>query len=126
MSDFTKTTQYSRLTNLQPHYPYVPRKSEVERKTKGKIREEEIREKISPPLDPPVVSELVVRVLWWWACTTRGWPPLFLYPLGTCLIASQKFLEMSQWAWGVCGGSWWSQASASPRRQVLNFLGYVT
>ena len=45
----------SRLTNLYQHYPYVPKKSEIE----GKPREE-IREKISPPLDLAVVSELVV------------------------------------------------------------------
>jgi len=55
----------------------VPRKSEIERKTKGELREE-IREKMLPPLDPAVVSELVVRVLWWWARTARLWLPLLL------------------------------------------------
>jgi len=47
------------LTELPQHYPYVPRKSEIEKKTKGKIREQ-----ISPPLDPATVS----------AC---GWDHLF-------------------------------------------------
>jgi len=41
----------------------MSRKSEMERKMKGEIKEE-IREKISPPLDTVMVSELVVGVLW--------------------------------------------------------------
>ena len=38
---FYKTPKYNRLTNLQQHYPYVPRKSEIEkeRKTKWKIKD---------------------------------------------------------------------------------------
>jgi len=67
---------------------------ETERKTKGEIREE-ISEKISLSLDLAAVSELVVGVFRWWACTARGWPVLLLYPSGTYLIASQKFLKMS-------------------------------
>jgi len=37
-------------------------------KARDKAREER-KEKISPPLDPTAVSELVIRVLWWWART---------------------------------------------------------
>jgi len=54
----------------------VLKKSEIERKAR-----EEIGEKISPPLDPVVISEMVVGVLWRWPCTARGWPPLLLHPL---------------------------------------------
>jgi len=81
----------------------VPKKSEIEKE--GKAREE-IRAKISPPLDPVVVSELVVWVLWWWTCTARGWPPLLLYPLGTCLIASRnsEIQRVSGRGWRCLGG----------------------
>jgi len=43
----TTKQQIDRLTC----YPYVPRKSEIDRNTSGKIRE-----KISPPLDPATTS----------------------------------------------------------------------
>jgi len=69
----------------------VPKKSERERKTKGEIREE-IRDKISPPLDSAAVSELVGGVLRWWVrtwwsgssgagCTQQGAGPLAFYTL---------------------------------------------
>jgi len=53
----------------------VQKKSEMEKERK---EIEEIREKISPPLDAVVVSELMVGVLWWWARTARGWSRLLL------------------------------------------------
>jgi len=54
---------------------------------------EEIRAKISAPLDPAAVSaggrsrpvvgtDLLVKVFWRWACAAKGWPPLLLYPSG--------------------------------------------
>jgi len=66
----------------------VLKNSEIEKERKAR---EERREKISPPMDPVVVSEVVVTVLQWWVHTARGWPHLLLYPLGKCLIVSQKF-----------------------------------
>ena len=48
---YYKTPKYSKLTKLQQYNPYVPRKSETERKTWEKIRE-----KIPPPLDPVTIS----------------------------------------------------------------------
>jgi len=75
---------------------------------------------MSPPLDPAVVSELAVGVLWWWVCTARGWPPFPLYPLGACLIASWKFLKMSQWAGG--GGLGGLAVLPSPEGKCLNSL----
>ena len=53
-----QTTKYGRLTKLQ-HYPYVPRKSEIESKTEGK------RKDITPPWSQRRLL-LVVGVLWWW------------------------------------------------------------
>jgi len=99
---------------------------------------EEVREKISPPLDPVVVSaggrgppvlgtHLVVKVLWMWACTPSGWPPLLSYSSGAHLIASQKFLKMGQWAWRGQGGKRSLHGlTLLPQRQVLKFLAYMT
>jgi len=108
------------------HLPqaYVPMKSETEKERKAR---EEIREKLSPPLDPAVVSAgswgpPVVGV-------RQGSCPFFFYSLQVpVLIASRKF---SKWVSecvcvGGLGGLTTSPHNAHCLAQVLSFLAYVT
>jgi len=79
------------VNKLTTTLPLCAKKIRDGEETKGEIREE-IREKMSLPLDSTVVSELVVRVLWWRVCTwwsgssggrnaQRGAGPLSFYTL---------------------------------------------
>jgi len=82
-----------------------PESQRQRKRGKGKERyDKKIREQVSPPSALAAVSELVVGILRCWARAGRGWPPPILYPLGTCLTASRKFLKMSRWMWGGVGG----------------------
>jgi len=117
----------------------VPQKSEIQRKIKEELREE-IRRKLSPPLDPVEVSasgqgppvlgmHLVVRVLWGWPHTARGWA-LSFYTLWVPVSASQKFSKLSQWVvaegcvcmWGCSCRLTVQSNLPPPQMQVLNFL----
>jgi len=87
MFDFTKITEYSRLTNFYERYPYVPRKPETERKAR-----EEIRGKLSPPLDRASVSAggqgpLVVGK------RSKGLAPSAFVPFGCMSHSFLKVLE---------------------------------
>ena len=75
-------SQNHRLQEVDKLIPTLPLWAEKA----GDRAREEIREKISPPLDPAAVSAgrqgllvvgvcLVVKIFWWWTPTPRGWPP---------------------------------------------------
>jgi len=117
------------------------------KKARDRAREK-IREKISPPLEPAAISELMVRVLQWWACTwwsgssgggctpggqflpvmgmhSKGLVPSPFIPFG-CLSHSFPTVLKNEsvvtgWGGGDLGG-----LTFLPQRQVLCFLACMT
>jgi len=85
LANLQPITKYSRLTNLQQRYPYVPVKPE--RKAREEIKD---------------ITALgsSCSLCWWWA-RAGGLPVLLLHPSGTCSHSFPKVLKMSWW---VCGG----------------------
>jgi len=78
VSDFTKPQE--RVDRLLTALPLCARKARA--RTREEIEKRYYHGWIQ------LQSLLVVGVLWWWVHVARGWPPLFLYPLGAHFIAS--------------------------------------